>query len=551
MANAPLLETRLLSSLSKVFADEDLKDPAYDRGTALKGEVYSFQLAYRSPDRVQNISVEVESDLGKNVSVRCVGLAPSEFPCYANHDENVLRCSPGLYPDPLWPLDDKDGATALPRQWRALWVTVRVPEDCPAGPHPVRLVLRWKGSAAEATFLLEVMDAVLPAQTLIHTNWFHSDCIATHYGVKVFSAKHWKLIEKFAESAVAHGVNMILTPLFTPPLDTQVGGERPTVQLVGVAKNGQAYSFDFSLLERWVKMCRKRGIRHFEFSHLATQWGAAHCPKIVADVGGREEKFFGWEDSSTGKAYRGFLDQFLPRLAAEIKRLGIEQCSWFHVSDEPGLAHLETYKQVAAMLKDRLPGFPFIDALSNYEFYQTGAVENPIPASNHIQPFLDHKVPNLWTYYCCSQYRKVANRFFCMPSARNRILGWQLFKFDIRGFLHWGFNFYYSQYSRKAIDPFRVTDALNAFPSGDPFIVYPGPDGPIESLRGRVFYEGLQDMRALQMLASVAGRERAVGLLDEGVAGGITFDAYPVEKEWLLARREAVNRIIQESAGQG
>jgi hypothetical protein len=335
---------------------------------------------------------------------------------------------------------------------------------------------------------------------------------------------------------------MILTPIFTPPLDTTVGGERPTVQLVRVAKTESGYTFDFSLLERWVKMCRKRGIRYFEFSHLATQWGAAHCPKIVAEVGRREERIFGWSDSSTGDAYRSFLAQFLPRLAEFIKRMGIAKCSYFHVSDEPGLAHLETYKQVAAILKGHLPGFPFIDALSNYEFYQTGAVENPIPASNHIQPFLDNKVPNLWTYYCCSQYRKVANRFFNLPSARNRILGCQLFKHDIRGFLHWGFNFYYSQYSRKVIDPFKVTDALSAFPSGDPFIVYPGPDGPLESVRGRVFYEGLQDMRALQLLASVIGQEQTVALLEEGVAEGITFDSYPTAKEWLLEKRDAVNR---------
>ena len=32
------------------------------------------------------------------------------------------------------------------------------------------------------------------------------------------------------------------------PLDTDIGGERPTVQLVEVTKNGDRYSFDFASL---------------------------------------------------------------------------------------------------------------------------------------------------------------------------------------------------------------------------------------------------------------------------------------------------------------
>ena len=37
------------------------------------------------------------------------------------------------------------------------------------------------------------------------------------------------------------------------------------------------------------------------------------------------------------------------------------------------------------------------------------------------------------------------NRFIAMPSGRNRVGGFLLYKYGINGFLHWGFNFYYSQ----------------------------------------------------------------------------------------------------------
>src|SRR5699024_3497882 len=148
---------------------------------------------------------------------------------------------------------------------------------------------------------------------------------------------------------------------------------------------------------------------------------------------------------------------------------------------------------------------------------------NPIPSTDHIEPFLEHHVPNLWTYYCCSQHREVSNRFFAFPSARNRIIGMQLYKFAIKGFLQWGYNFWFSQLSRKSIDPFHNTDAGYGFPSGDAFMVYPGENGPIESLRMEVFYEALQDLRAFQLLEKVIGKERVVELIEDGMDTPLTF----------------------------
>ena len=117
-----------------------------------------------------------------------------------------------------------------------------------------------------------------------------------------------------------------------------------------------------------------------------------------------------------------------------------------------------------------------VDALSEYSFYEKGIVEHPIVSSNHISVFLKNKVPQPWVYYCCGQSVTVPNRFFAMPSWRNRIMGVLMYLHGIKGFLHWGFNFYNSQYSISHIDPFFNTHASYAFPSGDAFLVYPGPD---------------------------------------------------------------------------
>lgn len=95
-----------------------------------------------------------------------------------------------------------------------------------------------------------------------------------------FSEEHWRRIEQYVQTAVKQGVNMLLTPLFTPPLDTEVGGERTTVQLVGVERDEQAYRFDFGLLERWISLGERCGVHYYEFSHLFTQWGRSSHPRL-------------------------------------------------------------------------------------------------------------------------------------------------------------------------------------------------------------------------------------------------------------------------------
>ncbi len=542
------MKLKLLSSLVKTFADEE---PTYGQqcmGSMLGNEVYSFQIAYYwSALRRKSIRLHVNSELAPFVSIRKVDLVPSEMPCYIDHDENVLRTAPGLYPDLLTPIDNEE-IVVIPGQWRALWVTIEPEGYIKSGNYPVEIAFfeNTEDEAVKVVYQLQVINALLPKQKLVHTEWFHTDCLATYYRVPVFSEEHWMRIGQFIQTAVKHGINTILTPLFTPPLDTEIGSERPTVQLVDVIKSNDSFSFCFKKLKRWIDLCISKGVEYFEFSHLFTQWGAKNAPKIIATENGESKRIFGWDTDAGGEEYKLFLSQFLPELKKFIKRNDLEKRCYFHVSDEPKLEHFESYKIASNILQEHLEDYPVIDALSNYEFYKKGVIKNPIPANNHIKEFIENEVPDLWTYYCCSQYKEVSNRFFNMPSARNRIIGMQLYKFKIKGFLHWGFNFWYSVLSRYPVDPYRVTDASYAFPSGDAFLVYPGEDGPIESIRLEVFNEALQDLRALLLLETFIGREAVISILEDGLEEPITFGEYPKDAEWLLAKRKTINSRIAE-----
>lgn len=542
------IETLCLSSLAKVFSDEEVQDQSVSKASALQNEVFSFQVAYKGAKEVlEDFKVEVNSDLSNVVTVRKVGLVQSAAPLADNHDDNVLRSEPGLYPDPLFPMD-YENVDPVYDQWNALWITVRLNDKIKAGVHKIEIKLTSKTGEelGSETFALDVIPVSLPEQKLINTHWFHADCIASEYEVDVFSEKHWELIDKYVASATRHGMNMLLTPLFTLPLDTEIGGERPTHQLIGVVKDGDNYTFNYDKLIRWIEMAKSNGIKYLEFSHFFTQWGARHAPKIIATIDGEEKKIFGWETDATGEEYRSFLSQLLPAIKQFLIDQDIEEMAYFHISDEPSLHDLDTYKQASEIVHRYLSDYPIIDALSEYQFYEDGIVEKPIPANNHMEPFIENNVPNLWTYYCVSQQQEVSNRFFAFPSARNRILGLQLYKYDIEGFLHWGFNFWYSQFSKKVINPFEVTDAGGGFASGDAFLVYPGKDGPIESLKFEVFFDAIQDLRALELLESLTSKDHVIELLEKSLDNPITFKKYPQESAWLLNIRGKVNKEIRE-----
>jgi hypothetical protein len=63
---------------------------------------------------MRNIRISIQSSLAEDITVRTVGLVPSELTSYEDHDDYLLRTTPGLYPDPLY---DLEGNTV--RTWQA------------------------------------------------------------------------------------------------------------------------------------------------------------------------------------------------------------------------------------------------------------------------------------------------------------------------------------------------------------------------------------------------------------------------------------------------
>ena len=550
-----MLNSKLVSSLEKGFINSDINSfDTFDSVTVLKNERFSFQLMYTFNEQTDPLramlALKVSGGLSEYARVREVINLPVLMPVSV-YDDNYLSTEPGLYPDLLEPLHYGGVVSVVRNQTHSVWIEIdlRKVKNISSGDYTFEVCLcAGDEICASHTLNIEVIDACLPPQKMYLTQWFHCDCLANYYNCPVWSDEHWRIIENFATVAKSNGINLLLTPVFTPPLDTAVGGERLTTQLIDVIKTGDIYSFDFSMLDKWINMCDRIGIEYFEISHLFTQWGATHAPKVMAHVDGEYKKLFGWETEATSEDYTKFLRTFLSAFLTHMKARGDDKRCLFHISDEPNGEQLDSYRAAKDSIADLLDGYIIMDALSNYEFYREGIVSTPIPSNNHIEEFIENDVKDLWTYYCCGQCVDVSNRLISMPSWRNRSIGMQLYRFNIVGFLQWGYNFYNNMSSCDAVNPYIEVSGDFWVPAGDAYSVYPASDGTArESLRIIVFYEALQDMRAMQLCESLCGREKVVSAIESAFGQPIKFSKCAHSADEVLRVRDAVNKLIKAS----
>ena len=573
MTDQKRISAVLLSSQEKVFPD---KVPcAYaplsaEHCTFLSCEACSFQLAMRTAGAsFHPVSVSVESDLP--VSVYKIGYVALTSACNPGHEEGYERSVGGMFPDVLLKRPAKPEIVRYPNAWGGellceadVPATVNCSSDCTqgiyitlnedsdalsVGDHPVTVTVTGLNDGAvlyTETRMFRVIGAELPRIPAYYTNWFHCDCLADIYGVEVYSERFWEIFESFVSNAAKHRMNTLLLPAFTPPLDMPIGGTRKNVQLVGVkcCEDG-SYTFDFSRMRRYIDIALACGITYFEHCHLFSQWGAEHAPLIYADVNGRQTRIFGWETDAAGDAYRAFLAQYLTAFASFAKEIGVWERMVFHVSDEPGAAHEEHYRAAAEGVRPYLAGCVIADALSDYRYYESGLVSTPIVSLDRVGAFTG-RCDGLWVYYTGGPYMKnCSNRLISNTNPRTRVLGVQMYVLGAKGFLHWGYNYYYDRMSQGLFDPFADPCAYKQMP-GSTFLVYPGRDGAaVPSIREKAMAEAFADLGALQLLETKIGREAVLALISD-VLGCVPSAAWIPASDALLCLRAAVNRALEE-----
>lgn len=111
----------------------------------------------------------------------------------------------------------------------------------------------------------------------------------------------------------------------------------------------------------------------------------------------------------------------------------------------------------------------------------------------------------VWWYVSHTPPRPYGNLFVDFAAVEHRILFWQAWALGMRGMQYWSVN-YFPEWQNPH------TDLLDSTPvNGDGCLVYPGPDGPVNSIRWETVRDGIEDYDYLSLFM-----ERRNALLERG-----------------------------------
>ncbi len=185
------------------------------------------------------------------------------------------------------------------------------------------------------------------------------------------------------------------------------------------------------------------------------------------------------------------------------------------------------------MVRELAPWMRVMDAMSDVRFSKERLIDMPIAGLAAASAFREEGIPHT-VYFCCGPRGVWLNRLFDTPLAKIRMSGWLFYRLGALGFMHWGYNYWYRGCTPEMIDPF-VEHAMGEWPFipyGDTFVVYPGNDGPLDSIRWEVFAESLRDYALLQS-AGIARDDRMLASING-------YDDFPKTEAWIRNTRRKI-----------
>lgn len=385
--------------------------------------------------------------------------------------EELERIAPFYAPDPLL---DVETVNVKSGETQPCYFLVYVPRDVEPGDYTGRITVLSDEGESSLEVVLHVYPITLPDhRSLYVTNWFSLENIASFYGVELWSEGFWEVFEKWIALMAEHRQNVFWIPIDTVKI---------------LAENG-SYRFDFSIFDRYVELLLKYKADRTEITHVAyfKTWG-------VKELLFREFDTIHPNGAVRREGGENILPLLLPALERHLKEKGWLDMAMIHIADEPTEDGLENWIKASEFVHKYAPRIKRIDAVETVGF--NGFLEVWVPTLHHFNDWMDEYVKamdeyEVWFYTCCNPTGRYPNRFLDFSLLKTRVLHWLNYAYGLKGYLHWGFNWW-------GRDPFGELNPN--LPPGDTHIAYPGGDGPLSSLRLEAMRDGLEDYEYLKLL---------------------------------------------------
>jgi phosphatidylserine decarboxylase len=535
--NAPKVPKRydvwVVDCLEKVFQDQEMpKDAAKDITIhAAQGEFEAAQIAVRPKDDSVGGLRAIASPLKQSGSdatlpapkVRYVDSVPIGKNSWQTPPEDLIVKAPALIPDVLY---DVDYVPAWQDRTRSIWITFDIALNAKPGVYRGEVKVFVNDENVTVPVTVQVHNVAVPAKrSLKVTNWVYLDAMARWNGCEFFDDRFWELAKRYAENMASHRQNMIMTPLY------RFYG---AAHLVDFSVAGDKLAFDFTNFDRWVNIFLEAGFTYIEGSHLGWIDGNVFCYDI------KDGKIVQADHLATSPEAEHFLSQFLPALQQHLEQKGWLDIYYQHMRDEPSDEQKALYDKLMDLRRAYAPRIKTIEATHSTE------IEPPtimVPLLSHLAEKYDQykakqdKGQEVWFYAACGPNGSYANRFLDYHLLKVRYAHWLNFKYNIPGYLHWGYNFWgmLSPYSE-----IHMTWAVGPLPPGDSYIVYPTPKGVLDSIRWETMRDGIEDYELLRLL-EIKNPSEAARLCASLISG---FDKYDMDvKHFRAVRLELLNAL--------
>jgi hypothetical protein len=380
-----------------------------------------------------------------------VGFVETEKPYYG-----TLRV--GEWADPFLPDPSVDlvGGRAQP-----IWIEVTVPLDAEAGRYMGAVRLEADGWSSELPLEVEVWAFDLPVTPSLASSFLlYPRYVYEYHDLEKGSPEGDAMVRRYQASMLEHRI-------MPTHVAMNLKSTRPDLR---ISNEGDLRRADFTAFDAQVEWAMDRG---------QTVFGLEGPRKVNAYS---EAWYRAVGEHLTEK---GWLDRFYTYLFDETYEGVAEATAMVHGA-APGLKNLIT----------RLPspGFPDVDwwcpRLGDAEMH---AADLAIDSGSDKRGLSD-----LWVYTAGNAGSDVPALHLDLPGIEARISPLAVWRGGYGGFLFWCVNYW-------TVDPW-VDPMVYPRQNGNGSLFYPGPDGPLPSLRLKMLRDGFDDVDYARLLRAAPGK---------------------------------------------
>lgn len=523
--------------LEKIFRETAFFRDADSITYVAAGEHATFQFVVRGQENIKNLQLAVGPFLNGRNSLNDSKVGFVGYVRVGRNNPNPSRdkLNPisGFYPDPIL---DKESVDISADGTQPIWVTVNIPVNTPPGIYHGKAVLTGKIENRSFELKRPVAIKVYPVKiektSLWVTNWYSAsphnlELIFGEKNIQPYSEKYWEYITLLASKMAEYDQNVaLISPL----------------NLSGYTLDAEGhYKIDFSNFDKTVEIFKKQGvIGRIEGGHIGGREGGWLSKFVVRVPVIKNDSTIFKSMKITNDTARNFYRTFIPALVSHLKEKGWYDIYLQHLMDEPIPENVDSYIQIAKFVRNLAPDIKFIEACHSKDVDKMINVWVPqLDFMDQDYSFYHERQARgdeIWFYTCLNPKGEYANRFIELPLLKTRILHWINFRYNIPGYLHWGFNFWNK-------NPYDETTSIQTeggtiLIGGDSWITYPARGRILSSIRLEAMRDGIVDYELLKMLQK-KDSATAQEIADQVV---YRFDYYDMD---IAAFREKRHRILE------